>query len=127
MAPGEEVALQPPLTKVFRKHLHHAAIGGEVVVGGQDFAGKGPVGSLENGVEAVGGRLVGAEQPEGLGVPPDDVPQEFPQDPGGLAGRRTGFRNLHRIVTEVGQQEIPQEQSPIRMGIGTHPPVALRG
>ena len=35
MAAGEQIAFQPALALVFAQHLHHAAIGSDVVVDGE--------------------------------------------------------------------------------------------
>src|ERR1035438_1893774 len=48
MATAEKVALQPTLTLMFGKYLHHATFGSQVVVLWDDLGVPRPVGDLEN-------------------------------------------------------------------------------
>ena len=73
----------------------------------------------------VRGGLVGSEQPERLAVARDHVPQERAQDPGGLAGRPARRRHVDRVVAEVRQREVAQEQASVGVRVGAHPPVRL--
>ena len=68
VAPGEQVALQPALAHVLREHLHDTAGGRQVVVSRLCLCHPGPVGHLEQGSQPVGGSLVRAHRPEGVGV-----------------------------------------------------------
>ena len=58
------VPLQPALAQVLAEHLHHPAVGTEVVVGLEHRAHERPVGHLEHRLQPVARRLVGREQPE---------------------------------------------------------------
>ncbi len=80
MPPGEQIAFEPALALVLAEHFHNAAVGGHVVVAGQDVAGELAVGDLEHGIPAIRGRLVRAEDAEvaGLGVELDDVAENAP-------------------------------------------------
>ena len=66
---GEQVALEPALALVLAQHLHHAAVGREVVVLGVDLGDVAAVGHLEDVLPAVGVVLVGAEDAEVPGSP----------------------------------------------------------
>ena len=58
---GEQVAFEPALALMLAEHLHDLAIQGEEFVVGLRACVPLPVGDLENGVQAVGKRFVGAE------------------------------------------------------------------
>ena len=64
VAAREQVAFEPALALVLAEHLDHAAFRGEMVVGRHDLGLPLLVGRLEHGGQAVGGGLVGAEDPE---------------------------------------------------------------
>ena len=68
VAAGEQVPLQPPLAEVLGQHLHHAPVGREMIIAVDRLGLPGPVGDLEHRRQAVGGGLVGAHDPERLGV-----------------------------------------------------------
>ena len=61
---GEQVPFEPAFALVLAQHLHHAAVGRDVVVAGQDLRGRTPIRHLEHGVPAVRGRFVRAEDAE---------------------------------------------------------------
>ena len=54
MAACEQVAFQPALTGVFAEDFHHMAIFGQMIVIRFSFRIPGPVGDIQNGVQAVG-------------------------------------------------------------------------
>ncbi len=124
---GEQVALQPALALVLGQHLHDPAVRGQVIIARLDPRVEGPAGGLEHGIEPVGGGLVRPEQPEGPRVAPGHVAQPGAQDPGafGLTGARLG--HLHRVVAEIGQVQVAQQQAAVGVRIGAHPPVGARG
>ena len=80
MATGEEVALEPALAEVLAQYLHHAALGGEVVIPRHRLRDPLPVGYLEHRIEAVRVGLVRPEEAEIARplIEPDDVAQEIP-------------------------------------------------
>ena len=45
---------------------------------------------------------------------------------GGLADRRTGVGDVDRIVAEVRQSQVAQQQAAVGVRVGAHPPVASR-
>jgi len=73
VAPGEQVAFQPPLAEVFAQHLHHAAAVPHVVVRRERRGFEFAVRDGEDGIEPVGARLVRAEEAEGLRIVAHDV------------------------------------------------------
>ena len=120
---GQQVALQPALAQVLGQHLHHPAVGGQVVVAVDDLRVEGAVGHLEHVLQPVGGGLVRPEQPEVGRVARDDVPQPRSQDSGalGLGGARAGDGD--GVVAEVGQLQVAQQQAAVGVRVGAHPPV----
>ena len=85
-----------------------------------------PVGRLEHGVEPVGRRLVRAEQPEGRRVGADHVAQELAEHPRRLARSVAGRSHLDRVVAEVRQAQVAQQQAAVGVRVGAHPPLAAR-
>src|SRR5215218_7551738 len=61
VAAAEQVALEPALAVVLGEHLHHAALGGDVLVLGAGVH-QAAVGDLEDRAESVGVGLVRAEE-----------------------------------------------------------------
>jgi hypothetical protein len=129
VAAGEEVAFEPPLALVLGEDLHDAAVVRHVLVRGVDLGLPLAVGGLEDGVPAVGGGLVRAEDAEvaGLGVELEDVAQELPLDAGRLGQGGAGEVDLHGVVAEVGYPEVAQHGAAVGVGVGAHPPLARGG
>ena len=77
----------------------------------------------KTGLQPVGGGLVGAEDPEvaGLRVHLHDVAQELRLHARGLRFHRARLRDLHRVLAEVGQAQVAQEEAPVGVGVGPHP------
>ena len=120
---GQQVAFQPALAQVLRQHLHHAAVGCQVLVVGLDLGKPHLVGRSVDGVEPIGGRFVGTHEPESVPVAGDHVAQERAQHPRGLVrdGRRP--RHRHGIVAKVGQVEVVQQQPAVGVRVGAHPAI----
>jgi hypothetical protein len=59
VATGQQVALEPALAQVLAQHLHHAAVGRQMVVAGQYLGGPGAVAYLEHRAKPVRGGFVG--------------------------------------------------------------------
>ena len=107
---GEQVALQPALAEVLGEDLHDAAVGGEVVVAGDDLRLERPVGDLEDRPRAGwrpsrrarrGGSCWGWRRSRRAGTSP------APGWP-----RRTsspGLATVDRVVAEVGQRQVAQQ------------------
>ena len=110
VAPGEGVALEPPLAAVLAQHLHHPAVGRDVVVGRKDGADEAAVLGLEDVAEAVRVRLVRAEEPEVRPPcgPAEDVPQKLAQWARGLEPLRRWRGHRDRVLTVVRQVEVHQ-------------------
>ena len=123
---GEEISLQPALALVLREHLHHPALGRLVLVRGQDLGVELAVRHLEDRAEPVRSGLVRAEDPERVAVSIDDVTEECAEHARRLGRRGARRRHVHRVVAEVGQREVAQQQAAIRVRIRAHPPVAPR-
>ncbi len=121
VAPGEQVALQPALAQVLAEHLHHPAVGGEVLVGRQPLGHPRPVGDLEHRRQPVGVGLVGSEQPEVDRVGGDDVTQEPAEHPGRLGGGGGRRLDLGRVVAEVGQHQRLEQLAAVGVRVGAHP------
>ena len=81
---GEQISFEPSFALMLAEHLHDPAFGCEkfIVVLGPGLPL--PIGDLKNGVQAVGKRLVGAEDPEIplLFIEFDHIAQELSQHVG---------------------------------------------
>ena len=64
MPPGEQIAFEPALALVLAQHLHHAAAGRQEFIVRHGRGVPLPFGRLEHRLQAVGERLVGAEDAE---------------------------------------------------------------
>nr|WP_281412215.1 hypothetical protein [Miltoncostaea marina] len=124
MPAGEQVALEPALTKVLGQDLHHPPVGAEVVVRLDGCGVPGPIRDIEDGAEPVRVVLVRGEHPEGRHVLRHDFSEKRAEHPRRL--HRPGARRLDgdRVVLEVGQAQVPQHPAAVRVGIGAHAPLA---
>src|SRR5260370_39254951 len=80
VAPGEQIAFEPPLASVFAEDFHDAPVGRQVIVVGYRFRHPCAVGGFEYSGKAVRGRLVRTEQTE-VPILFDAVSQERPPEP----------------------------------------------
>ena len=83
-------------------------------------------GHVEHVAQPVRGRLVGPEEPEVVRVLCDHVAEERAEHPGRFARGRSGLRHLDRVVAEVGQNELSEQEAAVRVGRRAHPALALR-
>ena len=84
------------------------------------------VGHLEHGLQTVGRRLVGSEDPEVVRIEPHDVGQPVAENLGGLGEGGPGRGNLDTVIPEVGQSQILEQKSAVGVRIIAHPQVAGR-
>ncbi len=127
MPAGQQVAFEPALALVFAEHLQDAAVGRDVFVAGQDLGGRTAVGGLEDGAPAVRQELVGADDAEvaRLGVEPEHVADQLALHARGLGVAGARQRHVDRIVAEVGQHEVAQQQAAVGVRVGAHAARAL--
>ena len=83
MPTGQEIAFQPALALVLRKHFHHASLGREKFIVGIGLRIPLAISGLKHRAQAVGERFVGAEDAEVplVCVHLDHIPQEAAQHP----------------------------------------------
>ena len=129
MPAGEEIALQPALALMLAEHLHHPAVGGEVIVVVVFLGHPCAVGDFERILPAVRVVLVRAEKPEvsRLHVQRHDVTQVTPHDASQLRGDGTGGCHRDSVVGIGREPQIPEEQAAVRVRIGAHAAVAFGG
>ena len=129
MAAGQQVAFQPALAGVLGEDLHDAAFGAEVVVFVGPLGHPGALRHLEEGAEAVRGRLVRPDDAEIArgGIQPHHIAQESPHDARRFAVARAGRGNRQRVVAEVRQREVAHQQPAVGMRVGAHAPRAHGG
>ena len=126
MTAGQQISFEPALALMLAQHFQHAAIGRDVIVAGNDFGRRTAVRHLEGGSPAIRGRFVRAKDAEGARIPSDHVADQLALDAGGFGVHCAGLRHLHRVVAEIRQAQIAQEQAAVGVGIGAHPALALR-
>jgi hypothetical protein len=61
MPAGKQVAFEPSLAEMLAQYLHHAAIRAEFVIDRDNLGHRAALGGLEDGVQAIGVRFIGAE------------------------------------------------------------------
>ncbi len=86
-------------------------------------------GGLKHGSQSVGLALVRAEDAEVLSrfVGLDDIPDVFAQHQHILCFGGAGGGQVHAVLAEVRQLQVPQELAAVGVGVGTHAAVALGG
>ena len=107
---------------MFAQHFHDATVQGEELVIILSASVPLPFGHLEDRVQAIGKRFVGAKDSEIALLPVElgHVAQEHAQFMG--VGRLHGAwgRHVHRVVPKVRHDEVAQQQAPVGVGIRTH-------
>ena len=98
-----------------------------MVVIGIDLGGVASVGHLEDVLPAIRVVLVRAEQAKVLAVEVvlHHVAKEYALHASGLGDGCSRARHVDRVIVEVGQPEILQQQTAVRVRAGAHPEVAL--
>ena len=130
LAAGEQVALQPALAHVLGEHgVHDPAGVGQILVARLDVGVPHAGGGLEHGGQAVGFALIRAKDAEVFGrlVFLDDVPDVCAQHEHVLGLDGTGSGQVHAVLAEVRQLQVPQELAAVGVRVGAHAVVAHRG
>ena len=127
MPAGQQISLEHALAEMLGEDFDHPAVGAEMlVVGRQGLGHPPPARDVEEGIETVGCRLVGPEDPEVgrtcVGV--HDIPEELAENAGGLADGDARGVDRHAIFPEVRQSQIPQQETAVGVGVGAHAAVA---
>ena len=125
---GQQVALQPALAGGLGQDLHDPAVAGQVLVYRQRGLLPGLARDLEQRVQPVRLRLVRADHPEVLRgrVELRHVAEHVAQHPGRLRHGRAGPVHGHRVLAEVGQVQVAQQQAAVGVRVGAHPALAGR-
>ena len=123
MPAGQQVALEPALAEVLGEHLHHPAVGREVLVVGRrarpSTPGRSPrtrrrAGSTRSRRgRRCGSSVAGCAASRRAGSRPSTR----------VASLRRGCRARHvdRVVAEVGQVEVAQQHAAVGVRVGAHP------
>ena len=106
---GQQVALEPALAQVLAEDLHHAAVGREVLVAGRISASRRSVTSntAPRRLDAVSS---GPKSRKFSGLRAHHVAQERAEHARRLAAGAGPARHLDRVVAEVGQPQVAQQQ-----------------
>ena len=131
MPAGERVALEPALAEVLGQHLHHPAVGRDVIVASGRASMQAAVLDLEHGAEPVAVRLVGTEQPEvrASGFVRVDVAQQLTERAGGLVrcSRPGAVDRRRRSRAKSGRSSGGQQPAAVGVRVRAHAQVARRG
>ena len=125
--PGEKITFEPALALVLAEHFHYAPRGREkfVALHGRGF----PLafGHFKKGFQAVGERLVGAENPEIplRAVQFRHIAQETPEHMRVADAAHARCRHLDSIVAEIRHPQVAEQNAAVGMGIRAHAPFAL--
>ena len=129
VAAGEHVALEEALALMLGELLDDLALGGQqLVVVGVGVVAALPLllGVLVGVLQAVGGRLVGAEDAEVVRVGVEHVGRVGAEDAGGLGGAPAvallGHRHL--VGVDVGEVELLAHDAAVGVGVGTQAQLA---
>ena len=119
---GEQVAFEPAFALVLAQHFHHAAGGREKFVVRHGRRVPLALGHFEQGFEAVGDRLVGAEDPEIalLAVQLRDVAQEAPEHVRVADAAHSRRGHVDRVVAEIRHPQVAQQQAAVGVRIRAH-------
>ena len=126
MPARQQVTFKPAFALMLAQHLHHAAIGCDVIVPGNNCCGRTTIGNFEHRTPAVGGRLVRTEDAEVFRIHFRHVADELALDAGSFAFHGPGPGRLHRVITEIRQAQVLQEKAAVGVGIGAHTALAFR-
>ena len=91
VAPGQIVALEPPVRVVLGEHLHHTPAGGELDVQIIRLFHEGTIRYVEHRSQPVGIGFVRAEQAESLRIPPVDLRHELAEAACGFLEERAAL------------------------------------
>ena len=127
--PGQQISFQPTLALVLAEHRVQHASGGREEFIILYFPGVPlTVGDFKNRAQEIRERLIGTEDAEIalILIQLGHVAQELTQHERILAVNGTGRRHIHRVDVEVRHSQVAQQNAAVGVGIGAHPPVALR-
>ena len=131
MAAGEDVAFEKALALVLGELLDDVAHGREVLVVGGVVVEVAVepllVRHLVAGLQAVGRRLVGAEDAEHVAVVVDELGGVLAQHAGCLGGTKAmaALLDVDRVLCRVGELEVLQEPAAVGVGVGAQAKLAL--
>ena len=127
MPPGEQVALEPAFALVLAEHFHHAPSGREKFVVRHGRGVPLAFGHFKEGFQAVGERLVRAEDPEIplLAVQLRHIAQETPEHMRVADAAHPRRRHVDRVVAEIRHPQVAEQNAAIGVGIRAHAPFAL--
>ena len=122
---GEQVALEPALAEVLAEHLHHPAVGREVVVSGRTSPCQARSVTSNTAPRRLDAVSSGPNSAERVRVALDHVAQEGAEHARRLARRAWPARHLDRVVAEVGQPQVRRSSAAVGVRARAHPALAL--
>ena len=126
MPPGQQVAFEPALAAMLAQDFHDAAVGAEVVIDRNGFRHEATIRRFENGVQAIGVRLIGTEHAEVCRIALEDVAKNSPSFARRFGDDLARARNFERIIVKSGMSSAMSSRPPLTCGIAAHPAIAGR-
>ena len=77
MAAREQVALKPALAEMLAQHFHDAAVWTEFIVDRDNLGHRAALCGLEDGVQSIGIRFIGAKHAEVSRIHSEDIAEEI--------------------------------------------------
>ena len=105
MAPCKQVAFEPSLAKMLAEHFHDATIRAQFFVDGYNLGHRATFCCLEDGVQSIGVRFIGAEHAKVFRIHFEDIAEEIAKFARRLGQNLTRAGDLKRIVGEIWQRE----------------------
>ncbi len=127
--PGQQISFQPTLALVLAEHRVEHASGRREEFIILDFPGVPlTIGDFKNRAQEIRECLIGTEDAEItlVLIQLGHVAQKLTQHERVLAVDGAGRRHIHRVDVEVRHAQVAEQKAAVGVGIGTHPPVALR-
>jgi len=124
VAARQQVTFKPTLALVFAEHLHHPAIGTDVVVDGNGFRSRATVRHLEHGGPAIRRGFVRAEDAEVacVGVELEHIADKLTLDACAFGLHDSGLLNLYRVISEIRYSKGVKKYPSIGMRVRSHAP-----
>src|SRR5258706_4657598 len=101
MAAGEQVTFEPAFALMLAQHLHHPAIGGDVIIAGNNFRSRSAVRYAEQIAPTIRRGFVRAEDAKIIEVEFDHVADEFALDACRLAVDGAGPVNFYGVTAKI--------------------------
>ena len=126
MPPGQQVPFEPSLAAMFAQYFHDTAIRTQFVIDRNGLRHEAAFGSFEDGIQAIGVRLIGTEHAKVCRIELEDVSEKISELSWSFRDHLTRSWDLQRIICKVWYIERGQQSSAVHMRIPSHATIANR-